>query len=122
MAPFLNKHEIIDIRKFTKKQWKTFVDAKISSENRNFLIEWSKNYKKINSLDLENEEYERKQYLYKLSLAQARIKFRERSKTMKLCRTHFSSDRSNFDAVFQCFHCPKIDNLIHLSISIFRII
>ena len=86
---------------------------KLSKENRDFIIDWSKRYKKIDSLSLGCEEYERKPYFHKLSLAQARLKFRERSKTMKTCRTQFPGDTKNFKARFECFHCDNIDTLIH---------
>ena len=113
VAGFLKKHEIINIQAFSKSNWKSFVKNKLSIANREFIIEWSKKYKKLDYLSLGCEDYERKSYLYKLSLAQARIKFRERSKTMNTCRTQFPSDVRNFKAKFECFHCDNIDTLNH---------
>ena len=111
---FLNKHEISNIRSFSKHQWKKFIKKEMSSINRDFIIERSKHYKKLDYLSLSCEEYERKPYLNKLSLAQARLKFAERAKTMKFCRTHYPSDKANIKASFQCYNgCPNIDNLLH---------
>ena len=77
------------------------------------LLELSTPYKKIDYVSLALEEYETKSYLYNLNLAQARIKFRERSSCMKFCRTHTSSDETNIKAMFQCFNCSKVDVLSH---------
>ena len=110
---FLARHQVIDIQKFTKPEWKRFVDRKLNLENREFLIQWSGKYKKVDSLSLACEEYERKEYLNKLNLAQSRIKFRERSSCMTTCRTDYPSDPGNIKAVFECFHCEKLDVLSH---------
>ena len=74
------------------------------------MIEWSEKYKKVDTLSIACEEYKRKDYLSKLNLAQSRLKFRERSNCMKTCRVHYSSDKENIRALFQCHHCDKIDS------------
>ena len=102
-----------DIRKFSKIEWKRYVNRKLRIENRDFLIQWSEKYKKVDSLSLACEEYERKDYFSKFNLAQSRIKFRERSKCMTTCRVDYPSDPGNIKAMFQCFHCDKIDILSH---------
>ena len=92
---FLNKYEVTNIRSFTKQEWKVFVKDKIISENREYLLKWSEQYKKVDSLSLACEEFEIKPYFFKLNLAQSRLKFRERSKCMKFCRPHYPSDELN---------------------------
>ena len=113
VSEFLARHGVTDVRQFSKFQWKKFVSEKIDTDNREFLIKWSESYKKVDSLSLGVEEYESKPYFNTLNLAQARLKFRERSSCMKFCRTHASSDAGNIKALFQCFNCPKIDVLSH---------
>ena len=88
-------------------------------ENRDFLVQSSERYKKVDSLSLACEEYERKEYFNKLNLAQSRIKFRERSKCMTTCRVDYPSDPRNISAMFQCYHCPKVDVLSHWRDCIF---
>ena len=75
---FLNRHEITDVTLFSKKDWKTFVSDAIHSENRDFLINSSQKYKKIDHLTLACETYEMKSYFSDLTLAQARLQFRRR--------------------------------------------
>ena len=113
VAGFLTKHQVHDIRQFNKNDWKSFLKLKIKEENRNHIIQWSESYKKIDSLSLACEDYGIKPYLNELRLAEARLKFRERSSCMKYCRTHASSDNDNIKAMFQCYHCSNIDVLSH---------
>ena len=113
LEDFLAKHGVYDVRQFSKIKWRKFVSEKIDIANRDFLIEWSESYKKVDSLSLAVEEYEIKNYLNELNLAQARLKFRERSSCMKFCRTHASSDQGNIKARFQCFACSNVDVLSH---------
>ena len=113
VSQFLSRHQVTDIRKFSKIEWKKYVNRKLRIENRDFLIQWSEKYKKVDSLSLACEEYERKDYFSKLNLAQSRIKFRERSKCMTTCRIDYPSDPGNIKAMFKCFHCDKVDILSH---------
>ena len=75
----------------------------------------AKQYKKIDYISMACEDYEMKEYFLKLDLKGARIKFRERSKCMQTCMTHFSSDKKYLEAGFQCMSCNegKIDTLLH---------
>ena len=110
VCPFLVRHRVVNVLEFSKVKWKTFVSEKINSENREYLIQWSEKYKKVDSISIACEKYERKDYLNKLNLAQSRLKFRVRSNCMKTCRVHYSSDRENIRAMFKCFHCDNIDS------------
>ena len=110
IRPFLIRHRVVNVRNFTKVKWKALVSQKIKDENREHLVRWSEKYKKVDSLSIGCEEYERKEYLNKLNLAQSRLKFRERSNCMKTCRVHYSSDKENIRALFKCYHCDKVDS------------
>ena len=115
VSRFLNKYEVIDIQSFSKSEWSRFVNSKIESENRDYLFERSKYYKKLDYLSLGCEDYEVKPYFHKLNLAQSRIKFWERSKTLKYCRTSHPSEESNLKVSMRCFECEKVDLLSHWS-------
>ena len=106
---------IVNIEKFSKKEWKSFVKNLIDSENREFLVEQSKKYKKIDHLSMAVEDYKIKDYFFHFNLAKARIKFKERSNCMSTCKTHYTSDRRNIDTMFLCPQekCDKIDSLSH---------
>ena len=109
VSHFLSKHMITDMSKFSKNEWKRFVSEKIDRENRKFIIDWSTKYKKIDTLSLECEDYGIKDYFFKLSLEDSRVKFRERSGCLKTCRTACPSDIENIKANYKCFHCPDLD-------------
>ena len=112
---FLNRHQIVDIRKFSKKNWKSFVKRTIESENREHLIESSKKYKKIDYLSMSNEDYGIKDYFLKYDLSRARLKFKERSQCMTTCKVHYQSDKQNLETMFICpqTQCDSIDTLLH---------
>ena len=67
----------------------------------------------LDTLSVECENFEIKDYFNKLNLAESRLKFRLRSNSVYTCRTMFSSDPENFKANFECFHCHKLDILSH---------
>ena len=71
------------------------------------ILELSKNLKKLDYLSLSCETYEVKPYFYKLSLAQSRIKFQERSLTLKHVRLHYPSDKEYLKAAFSFPSCTK---------------
>ena len=112
---FLIENEICDVTKFTEKKWKELTKRKIQIQNRDFLIEEAKRYKKIDSVSLACEDFEMKDYFFNLDLNRARIKFRERSKCMKTCKTHFSSDPRFLEGNYTCVSCAegKVDTLSH---------
>ena len=111
IVEFLNKYEIIDVKKFSKKSWKKFVREKIWNLNRDYIINSSKKYKKLDYFSMGCEEFEMKDYFHKLNLADSRLKFRERSRCMITCRTDYPSDNDNIRAMFKCHHCDEIDSL-----------
>ena len=109
MSEFLNRYKIYNVRNFSKNEWKRFIERKLNDENRDFLLKWSETYKKVDSLSLACEEYERKDYFNKLNLAQSRLMFRSRSRCMPTCRMNYPSDQNNIKALFKCHHCHHVD-------------
>ena len=71
---FLAKHQIIDVKDFSKQKWSKFVDHNVHSEIQKSLIEWSQKYKKLDTLSLECENYETKSYFFNLNLANSKMK------------------------------------------------
>ena len=61
VRPFLSRHQVIDVKSFSKIAWKDFDKHNMSNENRDFLIQWSEKYKKVDSLSLACEDYSSKQ-------------------------------------------------------------
>ena len=107
---FLRKYEIVDVKAFLKKGWKSFIRGKISQMNRDFIIENSRKYKKLNYISMACEEYGLKGYFSNLNLQDSRLKFRERSKCLPTCQTDYPSDKDNIRAAFKCYDCDEIDS------------
>ena len=57
IKPFLSKYSILDVLSFSKNEWRNFVREKVSEENRLFLLDGMKKYKKVSSLDFSLEEF-----------------------------------------------------------------
>ena len=89
---------------------KKFVHEKIIDLNREFILENSKKYKKLNYLSIACEKYGLKEYFHNLNLSDCRLKFRERAKCMTSCRIDYPSDIENIRAQFKCYHCDEVDN------------
>ena len=64
---------------FSRNQWRRLVKAAIRSANTQELQAEIAEYKKLKHSELVNEEFGRKEYIEKLSIHQARIKFKFRS-------------------------------------------
>ena len=41
VGSFLARHQVVDIKNFTKTDWRKFVNRVLRRENREFLVEWS---------------------------------------------------------------------------------
>ena len=96
---------------FTKESWKVFVNKKIADMNQNFILENTKRYKKLDYYSMGCEEFGIKDYFVNLRLADARLKFRERCKTMSTCKTDYPSDINHIKSLFTCHNCEEIDSV-----------
>ena len=115
---FLAEHEVVDVRHYTKMSWKKFIREKIKEANRLSLLKGLEHYKKVDFLSLSVEKFELKQYFREMTLAQSRIKFRERTRTMKTCKLHFPSHPQYVREMFCCPepNCTEIDSLSHWTV------
>lgn len=102
ILPFLSENMITDVTSFSKKNWKVFIDQKMKEENRRFILEGMKKYKKVDYWTLAAEEYELKPYFKSLSLSASRTKFRVQTQTVKSCRLHFPSNQQFIREMFVC--------------------
>ena len=67
----LKEWKISNVTAYTKKQWSRFIKQKIFALNKEELIFWSKDYKKINTEDYAKEPFKIKAYLGDLNLSDA---------------------------------------------------
>ena len=108
MREFLNEHEIEDVTKYSKREWKDLVTRKVHEKNRKFLINSSIKYKKIDYLDMAAEEYKFKDYFLNLDLNRARLKFQERASMMASCISHLHNHENFLKGGYFC-SCKEED-------------
>ena len=72
----LNEFNLINIEHYSKYQFRKIVKNLIFKKNKAEILEWAKNYKKIDYNRCCNERFERRSYLTKLNVADARLYFR----------------------------------------------
>ena len=77
---FLIYSGVVDIRKFSKKQWKTFIGRKISEKNELEILSMMSKYKKIHADDYKAESCQVQPYLKVLNCKDARLRFKLRAK------------------------------------------
>ena len=102
ISPFLTRHGVLKVDSYSKVQWRKFVSSRIEDENRSTLLEQAKGYKKLDSLSLACEDYKLKDYFCNMNLADARMKFRIRSKCVNTVKTMFPSDWGNIKTNHMC--------------------
>ena len=89
---FLINTGVVDIKIFTKKQWKTFINRKISEQNEKEILTMMNSYKKIDAEDYKNESCKIQPYLKALNSKDARLRFKLRAKMTPTVKMNFMSD------------------------------
>ena len=108
------KYNLPDVRNHTKLQWNKIVEKTINLHNKNILLMKIKNYKKLDHLALEKEEFKTKLYLTTLNLADARLKFALRTKMARTVQTNFKGDPSYKSNEWKCNVCQVLDTQEHI--------
>ena len=70
---------VIEVDKFSKSQWKTFVNRLCRKLNEDDLLNQIRKYKKLEYSDLKNEHCDLKNYMVNLNLHDARMRFKIRA-------------------------------------------
>ena len=89
-------YELPPVSSTSKLSWKKLVNQKICEKNRYDLLEKIRPpaYKKLDFETLSAEKFERKEYLDKLNLADARLRFSLRAKMTKTVHWNFKGDKN----------------------------
>ena len=104
-----------DLFSTSKQQFKTLVRQALVSKNRDDLLRMIEPYKKLNIIDLTNEEFETKKYMYEMSLSQVRTKFAIDTNMLRTVKSLFPSDQKFSDDLWRCDQCSRIDSIRHLT-------
>ena len=97
----------------TKYKWKTLLQNAVINKNKKDLQDAFEGYSKLE--DIKCESYEAKNYLKEMTIPNARMMFRMRSK-MVSCKMNMSSKRSNIETFWKCESCMSgaIETLSHI--------
>ena len=102
---------MVDFKKFTKNQWKTFVNRKISELNEKEILAMMKSYKKIDAEDYTNESCKIHPYLKALNSKDARMRFKLRAKMTPTVKMNLMSDPAFSENLWTCDGCPEVNIL-----------
>ena len=112
----LMNYELPPVSSTSKLSWKKLVNQKICEKNRYDLLEKIRPpaYKKLDFETLSAEKFERKEYLDKLNLADARLRFSLRAKMTKTVQMNFKNDRKYKQNQWKCQDCQIPDTQDHI--------
>ena len=99
---------------FTKNQWKTLTKKAISNENQKDLLEKIRSYKKLDYSKLSLEKFGTQEYIKKLNIPDARLKFALRSKMTRTVQMNFKSEKRFILNGWKCVSCGHLDTQEHL--------
>ena len=114
-----NQYNLPCARQTTKQRWTKLVNAAIFDWNRLQLLQDIKaKFIKLDYDTLKDEKYEMKEYMKKLNMNNARMKFRIRTKMVENIGFNFSSDNKYASRLWQCSHCENIDSQSHVLVCV----
>ena len=94
-----------------KIQWKQRIMEAVERKNEIQLKRKIQSFQKLEVM--KEEKYEQKEYLSNLTLEEARMFFRVRTKMVK-CKLNQSSDRGNRASLWKCNRCGHVDSQSHI--------
>ena len=103
----LAKMNVESTRGYTKWKWKILVKKYVNQKNREEIIQKAKGYKKVSHEKYSTEQFERKEYFYKLNLESVRTKFRVENEMVATIRKNFTSKYRN--STLSCPSCVNVD-------------
>ena len=95
----------------SKGIWKEIIKSAVKEKNGKELKEKITKLEKLESM--QSESFGLKDYLKELSLEQARVLFRVRTRMVK-CKLNQSSQRANKAKLWRCDDCGNIDSQSHI--------
>ena len=104
---FLAKHEIYNLKQFSKLQFKNFVRQKISELKKDKLLVMArkKQYKKVKFDELETNDFKLKEYLRIFNIDDAKLRFRLKSQMVPGVKMNFQSDSKYTLDLWTCDSC-----------------
>ena len=94
-------------------QWKHRVKAAINSKYEEVLNSEISKYSKLRDGPMKGESFEEQSYLKEMSMADAQINFRIRSRMIDTMMNQ-QSDKTNTNGLWKCNECGNVDSQSHI--------
>ena len=107
MKEHLVKLKVESTRGYTKWQWRNLVKRYTYQKNREEIIQKARLYKKVSYEEYEREDFQRKEYFFKMNLESVRTRFRVANEMVATIRKNFSSKYRN--KTLTCPSCIDVD-------------
>ena len=104
-SQFLTESGILDVKGFSKYQWKKIVSRKIVQLNKMEILETMKSYKKLDVKEYENLEFCQQTYLKQMDVSKARLNFKIRAQMAPTIKMNFKNDPAFKNDVWMCDGC-----------------
>ena len=91
-----------DPKSYTKNQWRKRIKVITCQKNKEDLINWMKNYKKIDYKTYEDKRFEMSSYFKNLNIEDARMMLKIKLKMVPTIRSHFKSNKKFKADKYQC--------------------
>ena len=113
----LLRYNIPDVtNEYSKSRWKSLVKRNVKQMNRNDILEMIRPYKKLNFENLSQEKFELKEYLTKMNLVDARMKFAIRARMTASVMMNFKGMTEFKNIGWKCQTCNEPDTQEHVLI------
>ena len=110
----LELYNLPDPKSLSKWSWKRLVKKQVSRQNEIELADWSTEYKKLKSLDIENENSKMKDYILKMNVPDARMMFVIRARMTPTVQMNFKGVNQFKKNGWKCHGCGSLDSQDHL--------
>ena len=101
---------------YSKNRWKNLVKRNVRQVNRNDLLDMIRPYKKLNFDNLSHEKFELKEYLSRMNLVDARMKFAVRARMTTSVMMNFKGVSAFKNIGWRCQTCQESDTQEHVMI------
>ena len=102
---FLTDEGVLNLENYTPFQWKNLVKTNIYKLNRSEILEQMKPLKKISYKEHISEKCQLQPYMTKLNIAEARLKFKLKTRMTPTVRMNFQSDPEFASKLWTCPGC-----------------
>ena len=103
------KWNIKNVESYSKWSWRRRMKSLLAKKNYEDILEWGREYKKINLESYDRQEFTMKEYLKTLNLKNARMIFRRNCGMIQTVRSNFKNDKRYKSEKYLCPDCRHLE-------------